>query len=38
MSRHGRTVMLLHDYPLYEFTIVVYKLDERRRAGQEAQQ
>jgi SAM-dependent methyltransferase len=38
MSRHGRTAMLLHDYPLYEFTIVVYKLDERRRAGREAPQ
>ena len=38
MARHGRTAMLLHDYPLYEFTIVVYKFDERRRARKEAQQ
>jgi hypothetical protein len=28
----------LHDYPLYEFTIVVHKFDERRRAGEESQQ
>jgi SAM-dependent methyltransferase len=32
MSRHGRTAVLLHDYPLYEFTIFVWKFDERRRA------
>ena len=33
MSRHGRTATLLHDYPLYEFTILVYKFDERRHRG-----
>jgi len=38
MSRHGRTAVLLHDYPLYEFTILVYKFDERRRGRKEAQQ
>ena len=38
MARHGRTAMLLHDYPLYEFTIVVYKFDERRRAPKEVRQ
>lgn len=31
MSRHGRTAVLLQDYPLYEFTILVYKFDDRRR-------
>jgi Methyltransferase domain len=31
MSRHGRTTIIMHDYPLYEFTILVYKFDERRR-------
>lgn len=38
MSRHGRTAVLLHDYPLYEFTILVHKFDERRRAQKEAGQ
>ena len=35
MSRYGRTATLLHDYPLYEFTILVHKIDERRGARKE---
>jgi hypothetical protein len=33
MLRHGRTAIIMHDYPLYEFTILVYKFDERRRVA-----